>query len=123
MGNDALDRLKNIRDRKEQPRVPAREERVEQGQQEEPSTRAPIPEDIETKRMPLQIEIEVWQDITRTCGDLGVSKDVFFEALYLYYQRNAEALGEVAAEASQRRERRVEVGNRKRLRSLQEKYQ
>ena len=94
-------------------------ERSETDSQKE--RRATKPE-LETKQSTLRLEAEVSKRLQVLCQKNGICREVLLEAMFEYCEKNPETLRVVIEAAKQKNDYRQEIANRKRAKSMMDKF-
>lgn len=141
MSNDALERLK----KRQRPNVPSRdaslsspsqdistsryqETQTSRNQDAEISSDQDVeisgkpPEQLLTKQSTLRLEASLSQRLSEVCQDNGLSREVLIEALFEHYSNDSEAWQAILAEAKRRGERRMQMANLKRAKSMMQRF-
>src|SRR4028118_1122908 len=137
MSNDALERLKN----RQRPSVPSRDTSLSpsvdistSGYQESPSVDISTsgyqenqvsrqePEQLLTKQSTLRLEASLSQRLSEVCQNNGISREVLIEALFEHYSNDPEAWQAILTEAKRRGERRMQMANLKRAKSMMQRF-
>ena len=141
MSNDALERLK----KRQRPNVPSRdaslsspsqdistsryqETQTSRNQDAEISSDQDVkisgkpPEQLLTKQSTLRLEASLSQRLSEVCQDNGLSREVLIEALFEHYSNDPEAWQAILAEAKRRGERRMQMANLKRAKSMMQRF-
>jgi predicted DNA-binding protein len=141
MSNDALERLK----KRQRPNVPSRDASLSSPSQDISTSRyqetqtsrnqdteisrnqdAEIsgkpPEQLLTKQSTLRLEASLSQRLSEVCQDNGLSREVLIEALFEHYSNDPEAWQVILAEAKRRGERRMQMANLKRAKSMMQRF-
>jgi predicted DNA-binding protein len=141
MSNDALERLK----KRQRPNVPSRDASLSSPSQDISTSRyqetqtsgnqgaeisrnqdAEIsgkpPEQLLTKQSTLRLEASLSQRLSEVCQDNGLSREVLIEALFEHYSNDPEAWQAILAEAKRRGERRMQMANLKRAKSMMQRF-
>ncbi len=77
---------------------------------------------LKTKQSTLRLEIGISDRLSQLCKDNGISREVFIEALFQYYQADVEAWQQILSEAKKRADYRLEIANRKRAQSMMKRF-
>lgn len=135
---DALERLK----KRERPNVSPRNSDAVNGEQESQETVAKrgistprhqdaevdksqlagVEKALETKASTLRLEVGIAKDLLTHCKEREINRESLVEALYVYYKSHQEIQEAVLADATQRASRRQELGNRRRARTMMERF-
>ena len=141
MSNDALERLK----KRQRPNVPSRDaslsspsqdistsryqetqtsgdQDVEISRDQDTEISGKQPEQLLTKQSTLRLEASLSQRLSEVCQDNGLSRDVLIEALFEHYSNDPEAWQAILAEAKRRGERRMQMANLKRAKSMMQRF-
>jgi translation initiation factor 2 beta subunit (eIF-2beta)/eIF-5 len=141
MSNDALERLK----KRQRPNVPSRDASLSSPSQDISTSRyqdTEIPrnqdteisrnsdteisgkpsEQLLTKQSTLRLEASLSQHLSEVCQDNGLSREVLIEALFEHYSNDPEAWQAILAEAKRRGERRMQMANLKRAKSMMQRF-
>jgi hypothetical protein len=141
MSNDALERLK----KRQRPNVPSRDASLSSPSQDISTSRyqetktsrdqdtkisrdqdtkisKKPPEQLLTKQSTLRLEASLSQRLSEVCQDNGLSREVLIEALFEHYSNDPEAWLAILAEAKRRGERRMQMANLKRAKSMMQRF-
>ena len=137
MSDDALERLK----KRPRPSVPSRDASISasadistSGYQESPSVDISTsryqenqvsrqePEELLTKQSTLRLEASLSQRLSEVCQNNGISREVLLEALFEHYSNDPEAWQAILAQAKRRAERRMQMANLKRAKSMMQRF-
>jgi hypothetical protein len=133
MSNDALERLK----KRQRPNVPSRDASLSSPSQDISTSRyqdtqisgdqdtqisGKQPEQLLTKQSTLRLEASLSQHLSEVCQDNGLSREVLIEALFEHYSNDSEAWQAILAEAKRRGERRMQMANLKRAKSMMQRF-
>jgi hypothetical protein len=133
MSNDALERLK----KRQRPNVPSRDASLSAPSQDISTSRyqeseisrdqdteisGKPPEQLLTKQSTLRLETSLSQRLSEVCQDNELSREVLIEALFEYYSNDPEAWQAILAEAKRRGERRMQMANLKRAKSMMQRF-
>ena len=125
MSNDALERLK----KRQRPNVPSRDASLSSPSQDISTSRyqdtqisGKQPEQLLTKQSTLRLEASLSQRLSEVCQDNGLSREVLIEALFEHYSNDSEAWQAILAEAKRRGERRMQMANLKRAKSMMQRF-
>ena len=80
------------------------------------------PEQLLTKQSTLRLEASLSQRLSEVCHDNGLSREVLIEALFEHYSNDPEAWPAILAEAKRRGERRMQMANLKRAKSMMQRF-
>jgi hypothetical protein len=80
------------------------------------------PEQLLTKQSTLRLEASLSQRLSEVCQDNGLSREVLIEALFEHYSNDPEAWQVILAEAKRRGERRMQMANLKRAKSMMQRF-
>ena len=80
------------------------------------------PEQLLTKQSTLRLEASLSQRLSEVCQDNGLSREVLIEALFEHYSNDPEAWQAILAEAKRRGERRMQMANLKRAKSMMQRF-
>ncbi len=78
--------------------------------------------ELETKQSTLRLEAKVSDRLQALCREQGICREVLIEAMFEYCELNPEVLSTVLAQASEKNDYRQEIANRRRAKSMMEKY-
>lgn len=124
MSNDALERLKQ----RQRPTVPIRDasltsESVDTSISRHIELKQPqIQGELITKQSTLRLEAQLSDRLSAVCRDNGISREVFIEALFQYYESNPQEWQAILTEAKSRGEQRQQVANFRRAQSMMERF-
>lgn len=125
MSNDALERLK----KRQRPNVPSRDASLSSPSQDISTSRyqdseisGKPSEQLLTKQSTLRLEASLSQRLSEVCQDNGLSREVLIEALFEHYSNNPDAWQAILAEAKRRGERRMQMANLKRAKSMMQRF-
>jgi predicted DNA-binding protein len=81
-----------------------------------------LSEHLLTKQSTLRLEASLSQRLSEVCQDNGLSREVLIEALFEHYSNDPEAWQAILAEAKRRGERRMQMANLKRAKSMMQRF-
>ena len=79
-------------------------------------------EELEVKRSTFRLEVGLIGRLHRLCQDNGISREVMVESMFEYVEQNSEALHQVMEVAKAKNDCRQQIANRKRAKSMIEKF-
>ena len=79
-------------------------------------------EELEVKRSTFRMEVGLIGRLHRLCQDNGISREVMIESMFEYVEKNPDALDQVIEVAKSKNEYRQQLANRKRAKSMIEKF-
>ncbi|MGB3292439.1 MAG: hypothetical protein WBB01_05500 [Phormidesmis sp.] len=79
-------------------------------------------EALEVKRSTFRLEVGLIGRLHRLCQDNGISREVMIESMFEYAEQNPEALHRVMEVAKAKNDYRQQIANRKRAKSMIEKF-
>ncbi|NJP11106.1 MAG: hypothetical protein HC866_17880 [Leptolyngbyaceae cyanobacterium RU_5_1] len=82
----------------------------------------PEPVELQTKQTTMRLETEISDRLQDLCRKHNVSREVLIEALLVNFDSNPQIQDAVLTEAEERHQRRLAISNRKRAKSMSEKY-
>jgi predicted DNA-binding protein len=80
------------------------------------------PEQLLTKQTTFRLEAALSQRLSEVCQNNGISREVLLEALFEHYSNDPEAWQAILTEAKRRGERRMQVANLKRAKSMMQRF-
>ncbi len=132
--SDAIDRLKN----RQRPSVPERDASLTSSpdvhEQSSPniettssidietSSRLELLVEIQTKKTTLRLEADLSERLFQTCRQQKLSREVFIEALFEYYEAHEEIRTEAINNAKKKADDRMLLANKKRARSMVDRF-
>lgn len=78
--------------------------------------------EIETKQSTIRLEKQLSQKLFQQCQQEEISREVFIEALFIYYENHKTIQSKVLQEARKRDEQRQEIANYRRAKSMIERF-
>ena len=78
--------------------------------------------EIETKQSTIRLEKQLSQKLFQQCRQEEISREVFIEALFIYYENHKTVQSKVLQEARKRDEQRQEIANYRRAKSMIERF-
>lgn len=78
--------------------------------------------DLKTKQSTVRLEQELSQRLSQLCLQHQVSREVFLEALFLYYENHKSIQSKVLQEARKRDQQRQTIANYRRAKSMIERF-
>jgi hypothetical protein len=78
--------------------------------------------ELETKQSTLRLEAKVSKKLQSLCQKQGICREVLIEAMFEYVEASSEALDVVVAKAREKNEFRQEIANRRRAKSMMDKF-
>lgn len=140
MSSDALERLKN----RVKPTVEAREPALSPTKIEDDSSTpnnqvlgesqdiskpkfiselTPTSEmNLEIKQTTIRLEKSLAARLSSECQNQDISREVFIEALFLYYENNAGVQKKILKDAKKRHQQRTAIANYRRAKSMMSKF-
>ena len=122
MSDDALERLKQ----RQRPSVPTRDASltsrspdISTSRYQELNTQEP---ELKTKQSTIRLEAELSNRLSEVCKSNGISREVLIEALFEYYESNPEAWDAIITLATTKNDHRMKNANRKRAKSMMQKF-
>jgi hypothetical protein len=143
--SDALERLKN----RKRPKVPGRSLSLDsnsvdtstssiqsnQGQGNEQTnenydslevvqsnTLSKLPKSFATKQTTIRLESKIMERLTKLCTRHGLSREVLLEALFEHYETDDDALSFIIEQAKAKADLRQAIANRKRAKTMMDKF-
>ncbi len=80
------------------------------------------PEQLLTKQTTLRLETALSQRLSEVCQNNGISREVLLEALFEHYSNDHQAWPAILTEAKRRGERRMQMANLKRAKSMMQRF-
>ena len=77
---------------------------------------------LATKQTTIRLEKQILQRISKICQESEISREVLLEACFIYFEENKSARSKIIKEARRRDERRKDIANQRRAKSMIEKY-
>ncbi|AFZ37977.1 hypothetical protein Sta7437_4515 (plasmid) [Stanieria cyanosphaera PCC 7437] len=78
--------------------------------------------DIKTKQSTIRLEQKLSQKLSQKCQEEEISREVFLEALFVYFENHKSIQSKVLAEARQRDRQRQKIANYRRAKSMIERF-
>jgi chemotaxis protein histidine kinase CheA len=78
--------------------------------------------ELETKQSTLRLEAKLSDRLQALCREQGICREVLIEAMFEYCEENSEVLSGVLAQAGEKNDYRQEIANRRRAKSMMEKF-
>jgi hypothetical protein len=78
--------------------------------------------DLKTKQSTVRLEQQLSQRLSELCLQQQVSREVFLEALFLYYENHKSIQSKVLQEARKRDQQRQTIANYRRAKSMIERF-
>lgn len=78
--------------------------------------------DLKTKQSTVRLEQKLSQRLSQLCQNEEVSREVFLEALFVYFENHKSAQPKVLQEARQRDRQRQKIANYRRAKSMIERF-
>lgn len=78
--------------------------------------------DIKTKQSTIRLEQKLSQKLSQKCQEEEISREVFLEALFVYFENHKSIQSKVLAEARKRDRQRQKIANYRRARSMIERF-
>ncbi|MEB3191467.1 MAG: hypothetical protein VKL42_14090 [Snowella sp.] len=136
--NDALERLKN----RQRPSVPERSISLDSGSVDTSISRSPEEKNIEfqtdrskesvlinkslkeftTKQSTFRIESKLLDRVAKICAKEGLGREVLFEALFEFYEKNIDVQQSILEQAKEKAEFRQAIANYKRAKTMIDKF-
>lgn len=79
-------------------------------------------QELKTKQSTLRLESKLSDRLQALCREQGICREVLIEAMFEYCEGNQKILSKVLAQAKEKNEYRQEIANRRRAKSMMEKY-
>jgi hypothetical protein len=79
-------------------------------------------QDLETKQSTLRLEAKVSDHLQTLCREQGICREVLIEAMFEYCQTHPKVLSAVLTKAKDKNDYRQEIANRRRAKSMMEKF-
>jgi hypothetical protein len=89
---------------------------------QETSNKPTTRQELATKQSTLRLESKLSDRLQALCRESGICREVLIEAMFEYCELNSEALSIVLSEATEKNDYRQEIANRRRAKSMMEKY-
>lgn len=77
---------------------------------------------LETKQSTIRLEKELSQKISHKCQSEEISREVFLEALFVYFESHKSMQSKVLQEARKRDKQRQKIANYRRAKSMIERF-
>jgi len=78
--------------------------------------------ELKTKQSTIRLEQELSQKISQKCQSEEISREVFLEALYVYFENHKSIQSKVLQEARKRDKQRQKIANYRRAKSMIERF-
>ncbi len=75
-----------------------------------------------TKQTTLRLEAKLLERLSKLCAKENLSREVLLEALFEHYEQDRSAKKKIIAQAKQKGERRLAIANRKRAKTMIERF-
>lgn len=122
MNDDALERLK----KRQRPSVPTRDASltssspdISTSRYQESNTQEA---EIKTKQSTIRLEAQLSNRLSEVCKSNGISREVLIEALFEHYESNPDAGDAIITLAKTKNDHRMKNANRKRAKSMMQKF-
>lgn len=79
-------------------------------------------QDLETKQSTLRLEAKLSDDLQTVCREQGICREVLIEAMFEYCQAHPKVLSAVLTKAKNKNDYRQEIANKRRAKSMMEKF-
>lgn len=78
--------------------------------------------DFATKQTTIRLEKQILHKISQVCQESEISREVLLEALFVNFENNKSVRSKIIKEAQKRDERRKEIANQRRAKSMIQRY-
>ena len=78
--------------------------------------------DIKTKQSTIRLEQKLSQRLSQQCQEEEISREVFLEALFVYFENHKSIQSKVLQEARTRDKQRQKIANYRRAKSMIERF-
>ena len=78
--------------------------------------------DFATKQTTIRLEKQILQRISQVCQESEISREVLLEALFVNFENHKSIRPKIIKEARKRDERRKEIANQRRAKSMIKRY-
>ena len=78
--------------------------------------------DIKTKQSTIRLEQKLSQRLSQQCQEEEISREVFLEALFVYFENHKSIQSKVLQEARKRDKQRQKIANYRRAKSMIERF-
>ncbi|MCC0178083.1 hypothetical protein I4641_13945 [Waterburya agarophytonicola K14] len=78
--------------------------------------------DLKTKQSTIRLEQELSQKLSQKCQSEEISREVFLEALFIYFENHKSMQSKVLQEARKRDRQRQKIANYRRAKSMIERF-
>jgi hypothetical protein len=78
--------------------------------------------DIKTKQSTIRLEQQLSLKLSQKCQEEEISREVFLEALFVYFENHKSIQSKVLQEARQREQQRQKIANYRRAKSMIERF-
>ena len=78
--------------------------------------------EFKTKQSTIRLEQQLSQKLTQKCQQENISREVFLEALFVYFDSHQSIQSKVLKEARQRERQRQKIANYRRAKSMIERF-
>ena len=78
--------------------------------------------DLKTKQSTIRLEQELSQKLSQKCQSEEISREVFLEALFVYFENHKSMQSKVLQEARKRDRQRQKIANYRRAKSMIERF-
>jgi hypothetical protein len=79
-------------------------------------------QEIETKQTTLRLEAGISDRLMAVTRSNGISREVLIEAMFEHYEASPQAWEEILADAKKRGELRMQLANKKRAKSMMQRF-
>lgn len=80
------------------------------------------PTEFKTKQSTIRLEKKLSQRLIQKCQEEEITREVFLEALFVYFETHKSAQSKVLQEARKRDEQRQKIANHRRAKSMIERF-
>lgn len=79
-------------------------------------------EDIKTKQTTVRLEVGLSKRLQALCHEEGISRETLIEAMFEFIENNSKARNKILANAAKKNEHRQQIANKRRAKSMMEKF-
>ena len=118
MSDDALARIKN----RNRPVVESRDTSINQDIEIPRSQNSGNDEDLKTKQTTLRLEVGLSRRLQTLCHEESISRETLIEAMFEFCENNSKVKTRILAAAKSKNYHRQQIANRRRAKSMIDKF-
>lgn len=80
------------------------------------------PKSLATKQTTIRLETKLLERVTKVCAKENLSREVLFEALFEHYEQDSEAWESILSQAKEKAGHRLAIANRKRAKTMMQRF-